>query len=188
MSNRTLHASYRSQFHGNDEIGWLKWPIVVRLLHLAPSSTAFCSHRSERTRMARCSASFQRWHGWTSTLGKKPAIWRGCLARPRSSDWPRALRPCPTRCRHYCQPPGAIAARLIALLPSQIRPNIAPPRTLPSAAEGTSSRLFSYAIIMVMTFMLGAQFVMADRQNAGPVDNPTRRYPARPSITARIYI
>jgi hypothetical protein len=68
--------------------------------------------------------------------------------------------------------PVTIAARLIALLPSQVRPNITPPHKWPSIGEASNSRVVSYAIMIVMAFILGAQLIMASRQPQARIDNP----------------
>ena len=69
--------------------------------------------------------------------------------------------------------PGKIAGRLIALLPRQARSNITPPhQTLPGAGEGPIPVLASYAMIIIMTLMLGAQFIMASLQPKAQVDDP----------------
>jgi hypothetical protein len=69
--------------------------------------------------------------------------------------------------------PGTISGRLIVLLPRQGRSNITSPhQTPPGGGEGTNSRLASYAMLIIMTLMLGAHFITANRQPQGQVDNP----------------
>ena len=67
--------------------------------------------------------------------------------------------------------PGAIAGRLIALLPSQTRFNTPSHQTLLGLGQGPNSRAVSYAIIIIITLMLGAQCIMASRQPPAPVDD-----------------
>jgi hypothetical protein len=63
--------------------------------------------------------------------------------------------------------PGAIAARLIALLPRVTRSNIPSRETLLSGGAVTNSRAVIYMIlinVIVTIFMLGAQWIAASRQ------------------------
>jgi hypothetical protein len=77
--------------------------------------------------------------------------------------------------------PGTIAGRLIALLPRQARSNITSPhQTSLGGGESTNSRLASYAMLIIMTLMLGAHFITANRQSKAPVDNP--RAPASSTV------
>lgn len=59
--------------------------------------------------------------------------------------------------------PGAIAARLIALLPGVASPKIALRETAKSGA-------FIYALFFLMAVMAGAQFMPASRQSPSHVD------------------
>jgi hypothetical protein len=69
--------------------------------------------------------------------------------------------------------PGRIAGRLVELLPRQARPDITSPhQTSPGAGEGTNSRLASYAMLIILTLMLGVHFITANRQPQAQVDNP----------------
>jgi hypothetical protein len=68
--------------------------------------------------------------------------------------------------------PGMIAARLIALLPNQVRSTITPHQKWPSVGEGTNSRVIPYAILILMTLMLAAHFITASLQPQAQVDNP----------------
>jgi hypothetical protein len=77
--------------------------------------------------------------------------------------------------------PETIAGRLIALLPRHAHSKITSPhQKSPGAGEGTNSRLASYAMLIIMTLMLGAHFITANRQSKAQVDNP--RAPASSTV------
>ena len=86
-------------------------------------------------------------------------------AMARLASWIAALPDGP-----WAQPdPGTAAGRLIALLPRQIRSNVTlPHQTLLGTGD---SRRVSYVFVIVMTFMLGAQFIMASLQPQPQVGN-----------------
>jgi hypothetical protein len=65
--------------------------------------------------------------------------------------------------------PGSIAARLIVLLPRGAGSNIASRETLLSDGAVTNSPTIIYVIIVA--FMLGAQYIMASHQPPAQVDN-----------------
>jgi hypothetical protein len=77
--------------------------------------------------------------------------------------------------------PGTIAGRLIELLPRQGRTNITSPhQPSPGGSEGINSRLASYAMLIILTLMLSAHFITANRQPQRQVDNP--RAPASSTV------
>jgi hypothetical protein len=65
--------------------------------------------------------------------------------------------------------PGTIAGRLVTLLPSQGSSRIPSRVALPGAVK--NSRILTFVIIL--SFMLGAQYIVASRQPAPQVDNAT---------------
>jgi len=65
--------------------------------------------------------------------------------------------------------PGSIAARLIVLLPRGAGSNIASRETLLNDGAVTNSRTIMYVIIIA--FMLGAQYIIASHQTPAQVDN-----------------
>ena len=65
--------------------------------------------------------------------------------------------------------PGAIAVRLIALLPRGASSNIPLRDTLPGAGAVTNSRVLTFVIIMAA--VLGAQWIIASHQPPAQVDN-----------------
>jgi hypothetical protein len=67
--------------------------------------------------------------------------------------------------------PGTISGRLIALLPSHTRFNTHSHQTLPDLGQEPNSRAVSYAIIVIISLMLGAQCIMASRQPPAQVDD-----------------
>ena len=78
-------------------------------------------------------------------------------------DWPSLIRP------------GAIAARLIALLPRVTRSNIPSHETLLSGGAVTNSQAVIYMIlinVIVTIFMLGAQWIAASHRP--PAQNNTQ--------------
>ncbi len=82
----------------------------------------------------------------------------------RLASWIAALPEGP-----WAQPDsGKTAGRLIALLPRQVRSNVAlPHQTLPGTANSfrvPSMLIAPYMIIIVMAFTLGAQFIVASLQ------------------------
>ena len=69
--------------------------------------------------------------------------------------------------------PGAIAARLIALLPRRARSNIPSRETLLSVSAVTNLRAIIYLIfiyVILASFMLGAEWIAASRQPPARVD------------------
>ena len=91
-------------------------------------------------------------------------------AMARLASWIAALPEGP-----WAQPdPGKTAGRLIALLPRQVRSNVAlPHQTLARHRRSTQFPLLiaPYMIIIMMAFMLGAQFIMASLQPQAHVGN-----------------
>jgi hypothetical protein len=67
--------------------------------------------------------------------------------------------------------PVRIASRLIALLPGQAHFDTPTYGTLPGVGDGPHSRALSYAIVIIMALILGAQCITASRQPVAPVDD-----------------
>jgi hypothetical protein len=65
--------------------------------------------------------------------------------------------------------PGTIAGRLIALLPRGANSKNPSRDALPGAGAVTNSRILTFVIIL--SFMLGAQYIAASRQSPQQVDN-----------------
>ena len=63
-----------------------------------------------------------------------------------------------------------IAARLIALLPRPTNLNVASRKAVFSAGAATHPRAAIYLYVIVMVFVLGAQWIAASRQLSAPVD------------------
>jgi hypothetical protein len=70
--------------------------------------------------------------------------------------------------------PGAVASRLIALLPRRASSNIASRERLFGIQAVDDPRGFIYAIIIFMALVLGAQWIMASIQPSAQVDNAPR--------------
>ncbi len=70
--------------------------------------------------------------------------------------------------------PGTIAARLIALLPRQVRSNVPSRETLLGAGAAANPRHIVRVILInaiVMALMLGAQWIVASRQTPAQMDD-----------------
>jgi hypothetical protein len=68
--------------------------------------------------------------------------------------------------------PGMTAGRLIALLPHQTGSNTPPsPQGVHGTGQGTNSRVVSYVVLIVLAFLLGAQFIIASRAPQAKSDN-----------------
>jgi len=70
--------------------------------------------------------------------------------------------------------PGAVASRLIALLPRRASSNIASRERLFGIQAVNDPRGFIYAIVIFMALVLGAQWIMASIQPSAQVDNAPR--------------
>jgi hypothetical protein len=80
--------------------------------------------------------------------------------------------------------PRMIAGRLVALLPRQVRSVVPPSATLPGAGLGKQSRVVSYAFVIFIVLMMGAQIFMAGRLSQAKFDGPAA--PASGTVAADV--